>query len=225
MAEGVVDLFSGDGGATAGDDEEAVDGGCIGDGGSGRQEAEGFPVCEEGVFDTGGAGDEWGGLAGFPEGATDFGKAGGVEGIEENDVVALSGELLEAFETTAGLERQDIDETDGKGRLAGEMAAEVSFVHGCDGVAGHGGMTVDAMGFAVDGGEEVTEGDVTAEGGGTDDERDGVGSKAVATEFDGFSDVAVARRAIEGGAGFVVAEGGAESLEGGEDRGEMMFHP
>lgn len=62
-----------------------------------------MPIGEKGVLDPGGAGEEGGDVAGLPEGPADFGKAGGVESIKEDDCVTLSGELHETIEAEAGL--------------------------------------------------------------------------------------------------------------------------
>ena len=58
-------------------------------------------------------------------------------------------------------------------------------------------MAVDAVGFAVNGGEKVPESDVTTEGGGANDQGDRLGIERVTAEFDGLSDTAMAGRAIK----------------------------
>ncbi len=110
-------------------------------------------------------------------------------------------------------------------RLGGEVFAEVRLRHGGDGVAAHGGVEVDAVGLVASGGVEVAEEDVTAKVRGGYYDGDELGGEDGAADFDGSADVAAGGRAVEGGAGFVVSDGGVEGFEGSEDFGEVGGHP
>ena len=79
--------------------------------------------------------------------------------------------LGEAGGAAAGLQVEEVDEGEGEGGLAGEVAAHVGLVHRGDRVAGHGRVAVEAVDRAVAGaGEEGAEGLPAADLRGGDDE-------------------------------------------------------
>ena len=139
----------------------------------------------------------------LPDEATGF-EEGVVEEAVEEDGGGVVGKRLFEGGLRVGAEGDEVEVAEGEGGLAGQVAAEVTFVHGRDGVAAHGGVAVDAVILVVRYGEQIAEDHVAAEVGGSNCDGDPRVAEDLATDFEGPADASGFGGAVESGADFVL---------------------
>ena len=153
-----------------------------------------------------------------------FGLSGEIGDIEQQQATGHSG-LGDGGRCIRRGERHKIDKPHGPIGLDTQMQAEVGLLHGRDRMPAHHGMPVDAKRLAPEPREQVPEGRVALELWRPNDERNDILFEHRRPDVGGLPDTADARRGIEGGADFVVADRGIERAERLESRGEVSRHP
>ncbi len=145
--------------------------------------------------------------AALPDQATRRGERFVIDDVDCNDLGTHGEFLLQPLRGVAALYGKVVDEAYAFAGLLPEVTADICLIHGRNRMAGHGRMAVKPIANSGSDCEQVSEGLVTPDWGGCDDERAPRATEYGSRKIDCLADRSNVRRRVEGRADLVMRNG------------------